>query len=178
MDYAKLNGLIPAVAQDDETGEVLMVGFMNEEAFERTQKTGFMTFYSRSRQQLWVKGETSGNTLRVQRMLADCDNDSVVVRVTRQGSGNVCHTGTRSCFTRDIAFSTSTVGNPRSAFGFPPFGFAPFDSAPFDSAQGGQARKDHEFQRREGSGCAVGDSEAGVSGLQEPGRRSATEERS
>ena len=112
MNYAKLNGLIPAVAQDDETGEVLMVGFMNEKALEQTQQTGFMTFYSRSRQQLWTKGETSGNTLRVRRILADCDNDSVVVRVTRLGDGNVCHTGTRSCFTREIPFSRSAVGDP------------------------------------------------------------------
>jgi len=133
MDYAKMNGLIPAVAQDDETGEVLMLGFMNEQALEQTQKTGFMTFYSRSRQQLWTKGETSGNTLRVCRILADCDNDSLVVRVTRQGSGNVCHTGTRSCFTREIPFSQSAVGNPGPAFG---------------AARSGQAGNDAGLQER------------------------------
>ena len=138
MNYAKLNGLIPAVAQDDETGEVLMVGFMNEKALEQTQQTGFMTFYSRSRQQLWTKGETSGNTLRVCRILADCDNDSVVVRVTRLGNGNVCHTGTRSCFTREIPFSGSAAGDPASAF----------DVAPFDVAQGRQAGKDPGLQGR------------------------------
>ena len=98
MDFSKLNGLIPAVAQDDESGEVLMVGFMNAEALELTRQTGYMTFFSRSRQTLWLKGETSGNRLAVKRILADCDEDSVVVRVVRLGDGNTCHTGARSCF--------------------------------------------------------------------------------
>ena len=102
MDYTKLNGLIPAVAQDDESGEVLMVGFMNAEALDLTRRTGFVTFYSRSRHTLWTKGETSGNRLAVRRILTDCDDDSVVVRVTRLGDGVVCHTGTRSCFTKDV----------------------------------------------------------------------------
>ena len=102
MDFTKLNGLIPAVAQDDETGEVLMVGFMNDEALQRTLDTGFATFYSRSRQTLWLKGETSGNRLAVRQVLTDCDDDSVVLKVVRQGDGNVCHTGTRSCFTREL----------------------------------------------------------------------------
>jgi len=105
VDYSKLNGLIPAVAQDDESGEVLMVGFMNAEALDLTRRTGFVTFYSRSRQTLWTKGETSGNRLAVRRILTDCDDDSVVVRVTRLGDGLVCHTGTRSCFTKDIPLS-------------------------------------------------------------------------
>ena len=102
MNFTKLNGLIPAIAQDDESGEVLMVGFMNEEALERTRQTGFLTFYSRSRQALWLKGETSGNRLAVRRLLTDCDDDAVVARVVRLGDGNVCHTGTRSCLTREI----------------------------------------------------------------------------
>lgn len=102
MDYTKLNGLIPAVAQDDESGEVLMVGFMNAEALEITRRTGFVTFYSRSRNTLWTKGETSGNRLLVRRILTDCDDDSVLVRVARLGDGLVCHTGTRSCFTTDL----------------------------------------------------------------------------
>jgi phosphoribosyl-ATP pyrophosphohydrolase/phosphoribosyl-AMP cyclohydrolase len=102
MDFTKLNGLIPAVVQDDESGEVLMVGFMNDEALRLTLETGYATFYSRSRQKLWLKGETSGNRLAVTRVLTDCDDDSVVVRVVRQGDGNVCHTGTRSCFTREL----------------------------------------------------------------------------
>jgi phosphoribosyl-AMP cyclohydrolase len=98
MDFTKLDGLIPAVVQDSDSDEVLMVGFMNETALERTLSTGFATFYSRSRQSLWTKGETSGNRLKVDRMLVDCDNDTVVLKVTRLGDGNVCHTGTRSCF--------------------------------------------------------------------------------
>jgi phosphoribosyl-ATP pyrophosphohydrolase/phosphoribosyl-AMP cyclohydrolase len=102
MDFTKLNGLIPAIAQDDESGEVLMVGFMNEEALALTRQTGYMTFYSRSRQTLWLKGETSGNRLAVRRILTDCDEDAVVVRVAREGDGNVCHTGTRSCFTKEL----------------------------------------------------------------------------
>jgi phosphoribosyl-ATP pyrophosphohydrolase/phosphoribosyl-AMP cyclohydrolase len=102
MDFSKLNGLIPAVAQDDDSGEVLMVGFMNEAALEQTRRTGYMTFFSRSRQALWVKGETSGNRLAVRRILADCDQDTVVVRVTRLGDGNACHTGARSCFNTEL----------------------------------------------------------------------------
>lgn len=98
MDFTKLDGLIPAVVQDSASHEVLMVGFMNETALERTLRTGFATFYSRSRQSLWTKGETSGNRLKVDRVLVDCDDDTVVLKVTRLGDGNVCHTGTRSCF--------------------------------------------------------------------------------
>jgi phosphoribosyl-AMP cyclohydrolase len=98
MDFSKLNGLIPAVAQDDTSGEVLMVGFMNEEAFARTQATGFATFFSRSRNALWTKGETSGNRLKVTELLVDCDEDTVLLKVTRLGDGNVCHTGARTCF--------------------------------------------------------------------------------
>jgi len=103
MDYTKLNGLIPAVVQDEASGEVLMVGFMNEEALDRTRATGFATFFSRSRNALWTKGETSGNRLRVVEMLVDCDDDTVLLRVTRLGDGNVCHTGERSCFYRKVA---------------------------------------------------------------------------
>jgi phosphoribosyl-AMP cyclohydrolase len=98
MDYSKLDGLIPAVAQDDESGEVLMVGFMNEDALARTRATGFATFFSRSRNTLWTKGETSGNRLQVTALFVDCDDDTVLLRVKRLGDGNVCHTGTRTCF--------------------------------------------------------------------------------
>ena len=98
MDYSKLDGLIPAVIQDDDTLEVLMVGFMNEEAFARTQASGYATFFSRTRNQLWMKGETSGNRLRVVSIASDCDDDTVLVRVRREGDGNVCHRGTRTCF--------------------------------------------------------------------------------
>ena len=102
MDYSKLNGLIPAVIQDADSGEVLMVGFMNEEALARTRESGFATFFSRTRNTLWMKGETSGNRLAVTDILVDCDNDTVLVKVTRQGDGNVCHTGERTCFYRKL----------------------------------------------------------------------------
>jgi phosphoribosyl-AMP cyclohydrolase len=98
MNFSKLGGLIPAVAQDDTSGEVLMVGFMNEEALARTQQTGFATFFSRSRNALWTKGETSGNRLQVTELLVDCDDDTVLMKVKRLGDGNVCHTGARTCF--------------------------------------------------------------------------------
>jgi len=98
MDFAKLDGLIPAVVQDHESGEVLMVGFMNEEAWEITRRTGYVTFFSRTRNTLWTKGETSGNRLAVRDVLIDCDNDTVLVKAARQGAGNVCHTGARTCF--------------------------------------------------------------------------------
>ena len=102
MDFTKYGGLVPAVIQDDESGDVLMVGFMNEAALARTQETGFATFFSRTRQTLWTKGETSGNTLAVQRILVDCDDDTLLVKVKRMGDGNVCHTGERTCFFRDL----------------------------------------------------------------------------
>ena len=98
MDFSKLAGLIPAVIQDDTTSEVLMVGFMNQEAFDKTRASGYATFFSRTRNTLWTKGETSGNRLRVTHMLVDCDDDTLVLKVTREGDGNVCHTGTRTCF--------------------------------------------------------------------------------
>ena len=98
MDYTKLDGLVPAVIQDADSGEVLMVGFMNDTALAKTRETGFATFYSRSRQTLWTKGETSGNKLAVQQILIDCDDDTVLVKVKRMGDGNVCHTGARTCF--------------------------------------------------------------------------------
>ena len=98
MDFSKLNGLIPAVIQDDRTNQVLMVGFMNDAALVHTRETGYVTFFSRSRQTLWTKGETSGNRLAVRALYADCDEDTLLVRVTREGDGLVCHTGTVSCF--------------------------------------------------------------------------------
>ena len=98
MDFTKLDGLVPAVIQDAESAEVLMVGFMNREALNRTVTTGFATFFSRTRQALWTKGETSGNRLQVVELFTDCDDDTVLVKVRRLGDGNVCHTGTRTCF--------------------------------------------------------------------------------
>ncbi len=108
MDYSKLAGLIPAVIQDATSAEVLMVGFMNEEALARTRQTGFATFFSRSRNTMWMKGETSGNRLQVVDILVDCDDDTVLVKVNCLGDGKVCHTGQRSCF-----FRTLTDGAPR-----------------------------------------------------------------
>ena len=102
MDFTKLDGLVPAIIQDDESGEVLMVGFMNEEALARTRETGYATFFSRSRQKLWMKGETSGNKLAVKHIFVDCDDDTVLLRVERLGDGNVCHTGERTCFFRKL----------------------------------------------------------------------------
>jgi phosphoribosyl-AMP cyclohydrolase len=102
VDFDKLNGLIPAVVQDEATNEVLMVGFMNPEALARTRETGFVTFFSRSRNALWTKGETSGNRLEVVRLLTDCDDDTVLVRARCLGEGRVCHTGERSCFFREL----------------------------------------------------------------------------
>lgn len=99
MDFSKLDGLIPAVVQDEITNEVLMVGFMNDDAWRLTQETGFVTFFSRTRSKLWMKGETSGNRLAVKQMFVDCDEDTVLIKVERQGDGNVCHTGARTCFT-------------------------------------------------------------------------------
>jgi phosphoribosyl-AMP cyclohydrolase len=98
MDFSKLDGLIPAVVQDETSGEVLMVGFMNDEAWALTQQTGYVTFFSRTRNKLWMKGETSGNRLAVRQVFVDCDEDTVLIKVAREGDGNVCHTGERSCF--------------------------------------------------------------------------------
>ena len=108
MDFSKLDGLVPAVIQDDESGEVLMVGFMNEDAMARTRETGFATFFSRSRQKLWMKGETSGNKLAVKDILVDCDDDTVLLKVTRLGDGHVCHTGERTCFFRKLTNARTT----------------------------------------------------------------------
>jgi phosphoribosyl-AMP cyclohydrolase len=103
LDFAKSDGLIPGIVQDAKTGEVLMVGFLNETSFRKTLETGFVTFWSRTRQKLWMKGETSGNRLRVISAATDCDNDTLLFRVEVEGDGLVCHEGTVSCFTRPIA---------------------------------------------------------------------------
>jgi phosphoribosyl-AMP cyclohydrolase len=102
MDFSKLDGLVPAVVQDAESREVLMVGFMNATALAETRRTRYATFFSRSRNALWTKGETSGNRLAVERILVDCDDDTVLLLVRRLGDGNVCHTGQRTCFYRDL----------------------------------------------------------------------------
>jgi len=102
FDFDKLGGLIAAIVQDAEDGEVLMVGFMNREALERSLAEGYVTFYSRTRNKLWTKGETSGNRLRIVSASTDCDRDSLLLRVNVDGSGMVCHRGTRSCFTEPV----------------------------------------------------------------------------
>lgn len=102
MDFTKLDGLIPAVVQDRTSGEVLMVGFMNDEAWRTTQATGYVTFFSRTRHTLWTKGETSGNRLAVNQIFVDCDEDTVLVKADREGDGNVCHTGQRTCFCTEV----------------------------------------------------------------------------
>ena len=106
MDFSKLDGLIPAVIQDDRSGEVLMVGFMNDEALRKTRETGFATFFSRTRGKLWTKGETSGNRLEVKRMLVDCDDDTVLIKVTRSATGHVPHRRA-TCFYRELARDAS-----------------------------------------------------------------------
>ncbi len=102
MDFSKLDGLIPAVVQDHQNGDVLMVGFMNPEAWDITLKTGYVTFFSRTRNKLWTKGETSGNRLAVSDILIDCDEDTVLVKAECLGNAVVCHTGERSCFFRRV----------------------------------------------------------------------------
>ena len=105
IDFDKMQGLAPAIVQDEATGDVLMLGFMNREAYEATLRTGFVTFYSRTRNKLWMKGETSGNRLALVSASTDCDTDSLLFRVRVLGEGVVCHEGTRSCFTRSIPLS-------------------------------------------------------------------------
>ena len=113
IDFAKMAGLIPAIIQDALNGDILMLGFMNREAFDRTLTGGYVTFFSRTRNQLWTKGETSGNRLRVISMATDCDRDTVLVRVAVEGAGAVCHRGTRSCFTEPLELPASLpAGSP------------------------------------------------------------------
>ena len=107
IDFDKMQGLAPAVIQDNATGDLLMVGFMNREALAATLVSGFVTFYSRTRQKLWTKGETSGNRLQVVSAWTDCDRDTVLFRVRVQGEGKVCHTGTRSCFTQQLSVESA-----------------------------------------------------------------------
>ena len=103
IDFDKMRGLAPAIVQDATSGEVLMLGFMNREALDKTLSSGFVTFFSRTRNQLWTKGETSGNRLELVSAATDCDRDTVLLRVRVLGDGVVCHTGTRSCFTEPLA---------------------------------------------------------------------------
>jgi len=103
IDFAKTDGLVAGIVQDATTGELLMLGFLNEESYARTLESGYVTFWSRSRQKLWMKGESSGNRLRIVTAATDCDNDALLFRVHVEGDGLVCHEGTVSCFTKSIA---------------------------------------------------------------------------
>ena len=102
IDFAKMDGLVPGIVQDAKTGEMLMLGFLNETSYAKTLETGFVTFWSRTRSKLWMKGETSGNRLRVIEASTDCDNDALLFKVEVEGDGLVCHEGTVSCFTKPI----------------------------------------------------------------------------
>ncbi len=115
IDFDKMQGLAPAVIQDAATGELLMVGFMNRQALETTLRTRFVTFYSRTRQTLWTKEETSGNRLEVVAAWTDCDNDTVLLRVRVLGAGIVCHMGSRSCFTQELPLGESLATSAEEA---------------------------------------------------------------
>ncbi len=99
LDFKKLDGLVPAVVVDETTAEVLMVGFMNEAAWQKTRESGLVVFYSRTRDRLWTKGETSGHTLVVKEIRTDCDADTLLIAAEAKGPG-VCHEGYASCFSR------------------------------------------------------------------------------
>src|SRR5579862_130248 len=113
LDFGKLDGLIAAVIQDYKSGRVLMVGFMNQEAFLKTVETGYATFYSRSRNKLWLKGETSGHRLVVKEMATDCDRDALLLKVEALGPG-VCHEGYQSCFFRRLENGTWVESESRA----------------------------------------------------------------
>ena len=113
LDFAKCDGLVTAVIQDYATNRVLMVGYMNEEAFRLTVETGFATFWSRSRRKLWLKGESSGHRLVVKEIATDCDLDAVLVKVEAQGPG-VCHEGYESCFFRRLEGTEWKVADART----------------------------------------------------------------
>ncbi len=121
LDFTKLDGLVPAVAQDYQTGEILMVAFMNKEAFELTLKTGIVHYWSRSRKQLWKKGESSGNVQEVKEIRIDCDNDCVLIKINQIGDA-ACHTGYRSCFYRviedgNLKIDGIKIFNPEDKYG-------------------------------------------------------------
>jgi phosphoribosyl-AMP cyclohydrolase len=115
IDFDKMQGLAPAIVQDAGNGEILMLGFMNTDAYQRTLATGYVTFFSRTRNQLWTKGETSGNRLRIVSASTDCDSDALLFRVFVEGDGLVCHEGTRSCFTKDLSPFVAQAGVQESA---------------------------------------------------------------
>ena len=101
LDFKKGDGLIPIIAQDAKTGEILMLAYMNKEAWGKTLKTGKATYFSRSRNMVWVKGETSGHTQIVREILVDCDNDTILLKIEQNGKG-ACHNGYKSCFYQKV----------------------------------------------------------------------------
>ena len=112
VDFDKSGGLVPAIAQAHDTGEVLMLAYMNAEALEKTLASGKATYFSRSRNTLWIKGESSGNVQQVKEIRIDCDNDTILLKVAQLG-GAACHTGYRSCFYRIVDHDGLTVeGEP------------------------------------------------------------------
>jgi phosphoribosyl-AMP cyclohydrolase len=120
LDFNKTGGLVPAIVQDYQTGEVLMLAYMNPDAFDATLSTGKATYYSRSRQALWVKGETSGNIQRIKEIYIDCDDDTVLLKVEQLG-GAACHSGYRSCFHKkiedgSIRITEEPVFDPREVY--------------------------------------------------------------
>ena len=120
-NFDKLNGLVPAIAQDYKTGEVLMLAFMNQQAWEATLTTGKATYWSRTRQELWVKGQTSGHQQIVKEIRIDCDEDTVLLKVEQLG-GATCHTGHRSCFHKLVADGSvqvveKPVFDPKEVYG-------------------------------------------------------------
>ena len=119
IDFAKMDGLVPGMVQDAKTGEILMLGFLNEISYQKTLESGYVTFWSRTRSKLWMKGETSGNRLRVISASTDCDNDALLFKVEVEGDGLVCHEGTVSCFTKPIAVPATAVSNSTNAVSNP-----------------------------------------------------------
>jgi len=112
LDFEKTGGLLPAIAQEADTGEILMLAYMNPEAWEATLKTGKATYWSRSRQELWVKGLTSGNVQMVKEIRIDCDDDTILLKVEQVG-GAACHTGHKSCFYKQVENGSVTIiGKP------------------------------------------------------------------
>jgi phosphoribosyl-AMP cyclohydrolase len=110
IDFEKMDGLVAGIVQDAASGEVLMLGFLNPDSYAKTLESGYVTFWSRTRQKLWMKGESSGNRLRVVSAATDCDNDTLLFRVAVEGDGLVCHEGTVSCFTKPLNFSQTVEG--------------------------------------------------------------------
>jgi|SRR6187402_1227072 len=106
IDFAKMDGLVPGIVQDATTGQILMLGFLNEVSYVKSLESGFVTFWSRTRSKLWMKGETSGNRLKIVSVATDCDTDALLFRVNVEGDGLTCHEGTVSCFTKNIALET------------------------------------------------------------------------